>query len=92
MSISPTCPDVTGQQLIAVVQRAAAAGTLALLSFHGVGGEYLSVSRQAHDELLQYLAEHRDVCWTASFISIMRHVRGAQGCADAFSISRCSNR
>ena len=60
------------------MQRAAAAGTLALLTFHGVGGEYLSVSRQAHDELPQYLADRRDIYWTASFISIMRHVRSAR--------------
>lgn len=67
--------DVTGQQLIAVVQRAAAAGTMALLTFHGIGGEYLSVSRQAHDELLQYLADHREQVWTASFVDIMKHLR-----------------
>jgi len=68
----------TGPQLIAVVEQAAARGTMALLTFHGVGGDYLSVSREAHDELLQYLAEHRQVYWTDTFIAIMKHVRAHQ--------------
>lgn len=67
--------DVTGPQLIAVVEQAAARGTMALLTFHGVGGDYLAVSRKAHDELLAYLAEHRQIYWTDTFISIMKYVR-----------------
>ena len=70
--------DVTGPQLIAVVELAAARGTMALLTFHGVGGDYLAVSRQAHDELLKYLAEHRQIYWTDTFLSIMKHVRAQQ--------------
>jgi len=71
--------EVTGPQLIAVVERAAANGTMALLTFHGVGGDYLAVSREAHDELLKYLAEHRQIYWTDTFVSIMKHVRAQQG-------------
>ncbi len=70
--------DVTGPQLIAVVEQAAARGTMALLTFHGVGGDYLAVSRDAHDELLAYLAAHRQIYWTDTFISIMKHVRAQQ--------------
>jgi peptidoglycan/xylan/chitin deacetylase (PgdA/CDA1 family) len=67
--------DVTGQQLIAIVEQAAAHGTMAHLTFHGVGADYLAVSRKAHDELLKYLAEHRHIFWTDTFISIMKYVR-----------------
>lgn len=70
--------SVTGAQLIAVVEQAAARGTMALLTFHGVGSDYLAVSREAHDELLTYLAAHRQIYWTDTFLSIMKHVRAQQ--------------
>ena len=48
------------------------------ITFHGIGGDYLSVSRQAHEELLNHLAAHRDIYWTDSFINIMRYVKAAR--------------
>ncbi len=66
--------DVTGVQLIALVERAATAGTMINITFHGVGGDYLAVSREAHEELLQYLASHRKIYWTDTFIRIMQFV------------------
>ena len=70
--------DVSGHQLIALVQRAAAAGTMVNITFHGVGGDYLAVSREAHEELLDYLATHRDIYWTDTFVRIMGYVKAAQ--------------
>ena len=67
--------DVSGQQLIAMVQRAAAAGTMVNITFHGVGGDHLSVSREAHEALLNYLDRHRDIYWTDTFIRIMQYVK-----------------
>lgn len=66
---------LSGDQLIALVQRAAAAGTMVNITFHGVGGDYLSVSREAHDALLQYLASHRNIYWTDTFVRIMQYVQ-----------------
>ena len=70
--------DMTGQQLIAIVKQAAARGTMAHLTFHGVGADYLAVTREAHDEFLQFLAENRALYWTDTFISIMKYVRSRQ--------------
>lgn len=67
--------DMNGRQLIALVERASAAGTMINITFHGVGGDYLSVSREAHEELLNYLATHRDIYWTDTFVSIMGYVK-----------------
>lgn len=67
--------DATGAQLITLVERAAAVGTMVNITFHGVGGDYLAVSREAHAELLQYLASHRDIYWTDTFIRIMQFVK-----------------
>jgi peptidoglycan/xylan/chitin deacetylase (PgdA/CDA1 family) len=67
--------DVTGAQLIEIVQRAAARGSMANITFHGVGSEHLSVSTVAHETLLAYLATHRDIYWTDTFLTIMSYVK-----------------
>lgn len=70
--------DMDGAELIALVEEAGRLGTMVNLTFHGIGGDYLSVSREAHAELLQYLAEHRERYWTDTFLAIMKHVREHQ--------------
>lgn len=82
-----TPSGVTGQQLIDIVRQAAHAGTMANITFHGIGGDYLTVSAQAHQELLDYLAAHRDEYWTDTFLNVMRHVR-AQRAAGAAASAR----
>ena len=67
--------NVSGDQLIGWVQRAALAGTMVNITFHGVGADYLSVSSQAHNELLSHLAAHRDLYWTDTFLNIMQYVK-----------------
>lgn len=65
----------TGEQLIARVKEAAQAGTMVNFTFHGIGGDHLSVSNEAHEALLRYLAENRGTYWTATFVDIARHVK-----------------
>jgi len=67
----------SGAELVEFVKANSKPGTLLILVFHGVGGDYLSVSAEAHEELLAYLAAHRDQYWTASYLDIMDHVLGA---------------
>jgi peptidoglycan/xylan/chitin deacetylase (PgdA/CDA1 family) len=75
-SVPVTVPaDVTGKQLIEWVDAAAAQGTMINFTFHGIGGDHLSVSSAAHEELLAYLAAHRDIFWTDTFIDIMKYVK-----------------
>ncbi len=74
--VGTTAPaGVTGEALIAIVEAAAAKGTMANITFHGVGGDYLTVSKEAHEELLAHLADHPDKYWVDSFLNIMKHVR-----------------
>jgi len=83
-AVGVTAPsDATGAQLIALVKQAQARGTMINFTFHGIGGDYLAVSTQAHEELLAYLDDHRAEVWTATFIDIMRHVRARQVAATA---------
>jgi len=68
----------TGKQLIATVEAAARKGTMANFTFHGIGGDYLTVSNQAHAELLAYLSAHQDIYWVDTFLKIMKYVRAQQ--------------
>lgn len=70
--------NVTGAQLIAVVKEAAAKGTMANFTFHGIGGDHLVTSKEAHEELLKYLADNKDIYWTDTFINIMKYVKEQQ--------------
>lgn len=69
----------TGARLIALVEKAAAEGALVSLLFHGVGGEYLSVTREAHEQLIDHLAKHKARFWTDSFVNIMESAREQSG-------------
>lgn len=70
--------DVTGAELIAWVEHAVDGGGLTVLLFHGVGGEHLPVSAEAHAELLDWLAAHRDQVWTTTLQEALDHA-GASG-------------
>lgn len=66
-------------RLIALVEEAGRRGTMVNFTFHGIGGDYLETSREAHERLLEYLHEHRDVYWTDTFRNQMRWIRDRRG-------------
>lgn len=78
-----TPAGVSGNQLIARVEEAAKQGTMVNFTFHGIGGDHLAVSSQAHEELLAYLAAHRDLYWVATFLDIMKYVQREQSLHNA---------
>jgi peptidoglycan/xylan/chitin deacetylase (PgdA/CDA1 family) len=64
-------PD--GAALIAYAARVRDARGLGVLQFHGVGGDYLDVSGQAHQQLIDWLRKHPDI-WIARFDEVMDYV------------------
>jgi len=66
--------DVTGEELISQVREHTRDGVLLNILFHGVGGDHLAVSTEAHDELLQFLANNSNDYWVDTYINIMTHV------------------
>jgi peptidoglycan-N-acetylglucosamine deacetylase len=60
-------------ELIAYVERVRAARGLGVLQFHGVGGDYLEVSSEAHEALLRHLRKSPDV-WVGTFRDVMDYV------------------
>lgn len=80
--------DASGEELIDVVKRAAQGGGMANIIFHGIGGDHLSVSTEAHAQLIRYLAEHRDVYWTDTYLNIMKYVIGRNAVEAPKKVSR----
>lgn len=68
----------TGKQLIDFVKKSAKNGGLVQIIFHGIGGDHLSVSKEAHEELLKFLAENRETYWTDTYINIASHLNKAK--------------
>lgn len=65
----------SADELIALVDRAEAEGGWLVFLFHGVGGDHLPVTLEAHEGLLAYLAQSRGQVWTERFGTVARHVR-----------------
>lgn len=79
-AVGVTAPEgLSGAQLIALVQQAAAQGTMVNFTFHGIGGDYITTSAQAHEELIRYLADNRRLYWTDTFLNIMTYVKKQRG-------------
>lgn len=70
--------DVTAQQLINIAKEAAEKGTMANITFHGVGGDHLSVTAEVHEEFLKYLAKNKDIYWVDTFLNEMKYVKEQQ--------------
>ena len=51
-----------------------------VFTFHGVGGQWLSVTSEALDELTAYLARHPEI-WTATFGDVIRYIQESKALA-----------
>ena len=72
----PTLPAHTGisaDSLIAYVQEAVEKGGLAIIVFHGVGGDYLTVEADEHKKLLDFLASRPDI-WVGTFSEVLNAI------------------
>lgn len=58
--------SATGPELIAFAEQGRDGGGLAVFLFHGVAGDYVQVSEDAHRALVQWLAAHRKEVWVTT--------------------------
>ncbi|MEW6993053.1 polysaccharide deacetylase family protein [Colwelliaceae bacterium MEBiC 14330] len=70
--------NLTGEQLIDLVKEAGSHGTMVNFTFHGVGGDHLSISSQAHKSLLAFLAKNKNDYWVDTFRNISLHITSQQ--------------
>ncbi len=64
----------SAKEMIAFIENAPADAKVINILFHGVGGDYLSVSKEEHEKLLDYLVANSDRYWVDTFIAIMKNV------------------
>lgn len=67
--------EVSGDDLIAYAKEVLKSGGVGSFTFHGIGAEYLSVSEEAHTELLAWLDEHRDEIWVDTVKAVTLHLK-----------------
>ena len=64
--------NTPADQLIAFVKKVQKSGGMGVFMFHGIGGDWIITSPQAHKELLEYLAHNKDI-WVATFSEAMNY-------------------
>ena len=64
--------DVTGEQLIEYIQQVPDGVSVINIVFHGIGGDYLTVSNEAHEQLLKFLFENKSQFYVDSYLNIMK--------------------
>ena len=58
-------------QMVEFAEQAAQAGGLAVYVFHGVGGDYLSVTADDHNRFVEWLAARRQTYWVATMRDVV---------------------
>jgi para-nitrobenzyl esterase len=66
-------------QLIEFAEKAAKGGGLAVYVFHGVGGDYLSVTARDHGRFVEWLAAHRETYWVATMRDVVEWIAEKNG-------------
>jgi hypothetical protein len=59
------------------VKKVEKSGGMGIFMFHGIGGDYLTTSAEAHKELLTYLQQHRNEILVMTFEQAMDYVTEA---------------
>lgn len=62
-------------QLIEYIQKIIELETFSTLTFHGIGAEHMTVSKDAHEKMLQFLNSNRDKIWVGTFEEITQYVK-----------------
>jgi len=68
----------SGDDLINYVKNQSEKVALINILFHGVGGDHLSVSKKAHDDLLIFLANNEDKYWVDTYLTIMNTLKKSE--------------
>ncbi|MDN3582349.1 polysaccharide deacetylase family protein [Mucilaginibacter flavus] len=69
--------NTTGAQLIAFVKKVQQAGGMGVLMIHGIGGDYITISAKAHQEMLDYISKNKNELWVPTFQQAMDYIKQA---------------
>ena len=63
--------NTSGDALVAFVKNVERKGGMGIIMFHGIGGDYITTSAKAHQELITYLKKNKKYIWVATFQQAM---------------------
>ncbi len=66
--------NASAEQLIARIQTHVQTGHAAALVMFGVGGDYMSVSKEVHQQVIDYLVENQDDIWVDTIENIATYL------------------
>lgn len=69
--------DTPAEKLIAFVKIVERKGGMGVFMFHGIGGDFITTSVEAHKALLEYLAKNKKDIWVTTFKQAMDYVAKA---------------
>lgn len=75
----PALPGCQADELIRYAKDALAQGGLGVIVFHGVGGDYLTVDKEEHRKLVDFLAAHREEIWVGTFSEVLDYLAQQAG-------------
>ena len=61
--------------LISYIKKIIELETFSTLTFHGIGAEHMTVSKEAHEKMLQFLDSNRDKIWVGTFEEITEYLK-----------------
>ena len=67
----------SAEKLITFVKNTVQKGGMGIFMFHGIGGDYITTSAEAHKALLEYLAKNKKDIWVATFQEAMDYITKA---------------
>ena len=70
--------NTSGTKLIAFAKRVQRSGGMGIFMIHGVGGDYITTSLKAHQQLLNYLKQNRKTIWVTTFQQAMDYATGGK--------------
>jgi len=66
-----------GDKLIGFVKKVEESGGMGVFMFHGIGGDYITTPAQAHQELVDYLQQHKNDILVLTFQQAMDYITSA---------------
>ncbi len=63
--------NATASQLIEYVKRVQKSGGMGIIMFHGIGGDYITTSATAHQQLLNFIRANNKTIWVTTFQKAM---------------------
>ena len=76
LNVQSWAPDEhNGDELIAYIDDLIEKQSFGTITFHGIGADYIKVSKEAHEKLLIYLDKHKAKIWVATFKEITDYIQ-----------------